>query len=95
MLKLSSNVNERKALLHGGGDVSDADDDVDDDDDDDEFVEAAMGQAKNHVRFEGEVDEGGGGGSGGAAAAAAYPRQGLTLVHFSAQPEPFLTSKTP
>jgi hypothetical protein len=32
-------VDECKPLLHGGGDVSDADDDVDnDDDDDDEFV---------------------------------------------------------
>ena len=28
-----------------------------------------------------------------ARAAKAHPRQGLTLVHFSAQPEPFLTQK--
>jgi hypothetical protein len=30
-----------------------------------------------------------------ACAAAPAPGQGLTLVHFSAQPEPFLTQNTP
>jgi len=50
------------------------------------IVEAAMGQAKNHVRFEGEGDDGGGGGrdggggSGGAAAAAAYPRPPISVL---------------
>jgi len=35
------------------------------------------------------------GGSGRAGSAEGDQRQGLTLVHFSAQPEPFLTQNTP